>query len=174
MKRLALGIVLMSVACLDLGAQTLATFHVFPQLADGGLNDGTFYFSAVSAVNASAQPASCVIRLYGNIASRFSTPSTTFTLAASGGFTTVLSIIVNGAIFPLATGYGTSTCSQPVSAQAAYLNANLNGRPFAGTSVLSAPPITQAEMGVAQDSGYRTAFAIANNTDSAGQYQLRV
>src|SRR5437867_4546891 len=102
MRRIVLSLVLMTVTHLTLRAQGAATFHVFPQIADG-LAGNTAYFSTLAAVNVSPQPATCTVRLYGGVAGRIASP--TFTLTPSGGVGGPNTVLASGTILPLATGY---------------------------------------------------------------------
>jgi hypothetical protein len=83
--------------------------------------------------------------------------------------------LADGTNLPLATGYGTLTCSQPVTATISYVYLAVpSGTVLAGAAVFSSPPAKQAELVVYQTAGYRTALAIANDTDTAAQYQVTV
>ena len=177
MRTIALVLLVLGATYADLNAQNSATFHVFPQVADGLLSDGSAYFSTVVAVNVGAQAATCTIRLYGGVASHIQ-GSVTMTIAASGGTAVKNTALAdNGGFFPLATGYGTLSCDRPVAAQVGYFylaptlpNLNL----LAGATVFSSPPTTRAELFVVNTIGFRSAVAIANDTDTPGQYQINV
>jgi hypothetical protein len=70
---------------------------------------------------------------------------------------------------PLATGYSTLTCTQPVAASVLYAYIGFNG-PLSAATVFSSPPATRAQLVAIQNT--RLAFALANNTDASAQYQL--
>jgi hypothetical protein len=181
MMRLRIGFLLVlivtSAACAELNAQSPATFHVFPQVADGLLSDGSAYFSSVLGVNVGAQTATCTIRLYGGVAGHIRSP-VTMTIAPSGGVAVKNTALAdNGGILPLASGYATLSCDRPVAAQVGYFylaptlpNLNFLG----GATVFSAPPTTRAELLVTNTVGFRSAVAIANDTDAPGQYQINL
>src|SRR5438477_6847106 len=115
MRKIALVFVLVSATCIDLCAQSPATFHVFPQVADGFLSDMSGYFSELIVMNVDAQAViTCTIRLYGPVASHIS-GSMTMTIAASGGIAVKHTASADGSPLPLATGYGTLACDQPVA-----------------------------------------------------------
>jgi hypothetical protein len=173
MRRIVLSLLLICCGYIELRAQAAATFHIFPQVADGIIGT-TAYVSSMVAVNVGSQPANCTYRLYGGVSSRISGPPT-FTLAGSGSFILVNTLIGDGIITPLATGYGTLTCSQAVAAFVAYINLAVpSAAVLAGATVFSSPPTTRAELVVIQTAGYRTAMALANDTDTPVTYQVSV
>jgi hypothetical protein len=141
------------------------------------LNNGTAYFSSIVVVNVGTRTASCTIKLYGGVANRI-VGSVTMTIAPNGGTAAKNTAIAdNGGFLPLATGYGTLTCDQPVAAQVGYFYVapTLPNPIFlGGATVFSSPPTTRAELFVTNTVGFRTAIAIANDTDAAGQYQITV
>jgi hypothetical protein len=173
---LVLALVLLSATFVELRAQSTATFHVFPQVADGFLSDGSAYYSTVVAVNVGNNPATCTIRFYGAASNRI-TGSPTLTIPASGGVGAVNSAITTGFIAPLATGYGTLSCDRPVAAQVGYFQV-APGLPnftlIGAATVFSSPPTTRAELFVGNVSGFRSALAIANDTDTPATYQINV
>ncbi|PYR98798.1 MAG: hypothetical protein DMG12_21820 [Acidobacteria bacterium] len=171
MRSIALSLILLSVASINVMAQGAATFHVFPQIADG-FAGSTAYLSSLAATNVSSQAATCTFTLRGGVSGRISSP--TFTLAASGGLGLLNTVVAEGTILPLATGYAPLSCTQPVAAFVGYTLYSSLGTVLAGATVFSSPPATRSELLVLQTAGYRTAFAIANDTDSPGQYQITV
>src|SRR5262245_13282262 len=177
MKKIALVLVVLSATFSDLNAQSPATSHVFPQVADGLLTNGTAYFSTIVAANVGTQAASCTIRLFGGVASHIA-GSVTMTVAPNGGVAVKNTALADNAGFlPLATGYGTLTCDRPVAAQVGYfyLAPTLPSPTFLGAAtVFSSPPTTRAELFVTNTTGFRAAVAIANDTDAAAQYQITV
>src|SRR5262245_32313086 len=115
MKRIIIALFLLSAASVDLGAQGSATFHVFPQIADGFDTLSTGYVSIIFATNTSNAAATCQMTFYGaGLSGRF--PTAPITLPASGGFTAVFSNLGNNILGPLVTGYATMSCDQMVSA----------------------------------------------------------
>ena len=173
MRRILLSVVLFTIIHGNLRAQGAATFHVFAQLADGRAGDGTFYFSSLLAVNVSPQPAACTVRVYGSLSNRL-LGSLTFTLPAMGSFWNVSTALAEGVISPLATGYATLTCSQSVAATVAYTNLSPAGTVLAAAEVFSSPPTTRAELIMLRGGRYRSAVAVANDTDTPADYQLTV
>ena len=175
MRKILLVLVVLGSMHASLNAQSALTFHVFPQIADGLLPDLSSYYSTIVALNTGTKAASCTINLYGAVASHIQT--TTMTVAANGGVAATNTSLTNALLAPLATGYGTLTCDQPVFASAGYFNV-APGLPnfslLAAATVFSSPATTRAEVVVVNTGGFRTAIAIANNTDSAAQYQITV
>jgi hypothetical protein len=178
MRRIALvlSLVLLSATFVELKAQSTATFHVFPQVADGLLSDGSAYYSTLVAVNVGTNAATCTIRLYGAVSNRVG-GSATLTIPASGGVGAMNTAITTGSILPLATGYGTLSCDRPVAAQVGYFyvapglpNFSLLG----AATVFSSPPTTRAELFATNVSGFHSALAIANDTDTPATYQINV
>jgi hypothetical protein len=177
MKKVALMLIVLSATYANLNAQNTATFHVFPQVADGLLSDGSAYFSSVVAVNVGTQSASCMIRLNGAVASH-APISATMTVAPSGGIAQRNTALADrGSFAPLGTGYATLTCDRPVAAQVGYFYL-APGLPtvslLAGATVFSSAPTTRAELFVSNTVGFRSAIAIANDTDNTAQYQINV
>jgi hypothetical protein len=72
MKRIALvsALILMCAMSIELNAQSTSTLHVFPQIADGLLPDGSSYYSSFVAANVGASTATCTIRLYGAVVAK--------------------------------------------------------------------------------------------------------
>jgi hypothetical protein len=173
MKNITFSLLLLCVVHLDLKAQGGATLHVFPQVADG-VGGSAAFLSSLAVINVSNQAANCTYRLYGGVANRISGPST-FTLGSLGTPILINTVLADGTNLPLATGYGTLTCSQPVTATVSYVYLAVpSGTVIAGAAVFSSPPAKQAELVAYQTAGYRTALAIANDTDTAAQYQVTV
>src|SRR6266581_3169604 len=130
MKRIILSLILLGVTPVELRSQGAATFHVFPQIADGVLSDGTGYVSLVLATNVSTQPARCTLRPYGGgLANRFF-GSSTFTLPGSGSFNILPTVAALNVFLPLTTGYATLSCDQPVVMGAMSVPARSNSARF--------------------------------------------
>jgi len=171
MKRIILSLMLLGVTPVELRSQGAATFHVFPQIADGVLSDGTGYVSLVLATNVSTQPARCTLRPYGGgLANRFF-GSSTFTLPGSGSFNILPTVAALNVFLPLTTGYATLSCDQPVVAEVGYTYFS-PAAVLSGATVFSSAATTRAQL--INIAGSRLALAVANDTDSPGQYQLTV
>jgi|RhiMetdeSRZDD1v2_1073273.scaffolds.fasta_scaffold73253_4 hypothetical protein len=171
MRRIFLICMLMAAAC-NLHAQGNATFHVFPQIADG-IKAGTTltgYVSSFLVTNTSNQPSNCTIQLYGDVANRLAGASS-FTLQTSGSSTFITTALGANSLLPLNTGYATLSCSQPVAAAVLYAYVSLAGV-LSGATVFSSPPATRAQLLAVPVPGTRLAVALANNTNASAQYQL--
>jgi len=147
---------------------TAGTYHVFPQIADGTLPDGTFYVSALFATNTGANSANCTYRFYGLSTDRVSspTPFDPFVLGALGG--SVIRTTKGTASF--ASGYATLSCDQPVAASVLYQLGSGSGILGLAT-VFSAPRSLVAQYTVPNtNAGFRLGLAIANDTDLAQDY----
>src|SRR5262245_39932450 len=170
MRRIFLICMLLGAAC-DLSAQGNATFHVFPQFADGITAGGQAgYISNLLVTNASDQTSQCTVQLYGSGLANRLPGAASFMLQGSGSFTFLTSILGNGSTSPLATGYITLTCSQPVAASVIYAYAVAPFKIVSAATVFSSPPATRAQLFPLP--GGRLAFALANNTDASAQYRV--
>jgi len=178
MKKIVLMLVVLMVSATyaDLNAQATGTFHVFPQVADGLLSDGSSYFSTLVAINVGTQAATCTLRLYGGVATHIR-GSLILTIPPSGGLAQKSTSMTEAVFMPLAVGYATLSCDRPVAAQVGYfyLAPTLpNPIVLAGATVFSSPPTTRAELIVSNTIGFRSAIALANDTDTPGQYQITI
>src|SRR5438552_11758976 len=122
--------------CTVFAQGTAATYHVFPQIADGTFPDGTYYLSALFATNTGANSANCTYRLVGLSTDRLSSqsPLDPFVLPAFGGFT----IRSTKGAASFASGYATLSCDQPVAASVLYQFGSTSGI-FGLATVFSAP-----------------------------------
>ena len=69
-----LGLVVMVAMPNNLEAQSSSTYHVFPQIADGKVGDGSYYQSSFFVTNVGASTANCAIQLYGLASTRIVGP----------------------------------------------------------------------------------------------------
>src|SRR5262249_17919023 len=114
-KKFISVLVLLAATRVEVRAQSAATFHVFPQLADGASPDGSFFASTILTTNINTEAVSCALRLYGGLSNRF-LGSASFSLASQGSFSLQVTMAAVGFLQPLAIGYGTMTCDRPVTA----------------------------------------------------------
>ena len=169
MKRVLITVVLIALFPVLSFSQAAASFHVFPQVADGVSADGSYYYQSILITTAvTAESTTCKFKITG--------PSTTRVLAGGEfnlqGVGAVSILPTFGNLFSLASGYGTLTCNQPVSAVLAYLSINLAADiPTAGAAVFSSPPVLRAQL-VLNQTVAKTGVAIANDTDNAATYTL--
>ena len=155
---------------LDLAAQadiTARTYHVFPQVADGLLSDGSFFQTSLLVTNMANQNTSCTYSLYGLGTARLQGPNQ-FVLP---GLSAWDYLPTTGNQFPLASGYGTVSCNGPVTATAFYTyNTRFGLSAFA--TVFSSQSATEAQLFMIPNG--HLGVAIANDTASAANYVIIV
>src|SRR5437867_11806059 len=86
MKKIILSLTILGVMPVEVRSQGAATFHVFPQIADGVLSDGTGYTSILLATNVSPQPARCRLQPYARASDSRSSGSSTLRMPTSASF----------------------------------------------------------------------------------------
>jgi hypothetical protein len=154
----------------DLAAQvdrTANTYHVFPQVADGFVSDGSFFQTSVLVTNLANQNTTCTYNLYGLDTRRLQGPNQ-FVLFGLGGWNY---LPTTGNQFPLASGYGTVSCSGPVTATAFYTYSTSVGL-AAFATVFSSQSATLAQLFMSKTA--RLGVAIANDTASVANYIIIV
>src|SRR5688572_2518539 len=169
MKRASLAVLCLLFFSLTAFAQGASTYHVFPHLVDGSFADGTFYRSAIYAVNTTTLNAICTLRFFGLCIDRLQAPNE-FTLVAGGG---VLRAITRGT-GAFGRGYGTLSCSEPVQAFLQYEYVSPSQSVLGTAAVFPAIPSLAAEFLFPPVPGYRLGVAVANDTDGEGVYSIRV
>jgi len=145
------------------------TFHVFPQIADGRADDGTYYRSTlmVLPVNAASAP-SCTLVLYGMTAT-FNVGSTGYYFTASIPAGSILSAPTSGNQ-ALQTGYATLTCTDYVFANVLYSYYAADNTKIGEATVFSSPANWFARMVFDVRGNARQSIAIANNSDFNKSY----
>jgi hypothetical protein len=154
----------------DLAAQadrTASTYHVFPQVADGFLPDGSFFQTSILVTSLANQNTICTYSLYGLNTSRLLGPNQ-FTLLGVGAWNY---LPTSGSQFPLTSGYGTVSCNGPVTATAFYTYSTSVGL-AAFATVFSSQSATVAELFVNKTA--RLGVAIANDTSAAASFLVIV
>jgi hypothetical protein len=141
-------------------AQNASSRHVFPQVADGRLSDGSSYNSALWVTNLSGFSTSCTLSTVGVPSDRFAGP---VTQTIPSGYT--LLNVTRGQL-SLVTGYAVLQCSEEVQASLMYGFSAPNGATLGMATVFSAPSITFASIPVLTGSSARFGFAIANTSAS--------
>jgi hypothetical protein len=169
-RNIILFVVILFVGQTSLVAQGAAANHVFPQIADGVLGTG-YYNTVISAVNINVQPATCTLRFYGFPLNRLQQESLPIVTLPSQGSFALWETSGDGA---LATGYATLACDRPVAAVALYIYSSPDHIPTSVATVYSSPATTRAQVVAVQEESTRTALALANDTDSVGQYTIAV
>ncbi len=149
-----------------------ATFHVFPQVADGRLPGGGFYRSTLLVANPSDTASStCTLQLYGLQANfpdlglgkadifRFTLDKDQWRIASSQ------------AVLDFAQGYATLTCDRPVTAQILY-SSYTGSTKVAEATVFSSPGGKIVQLLADHREGGSLGIAVANNTDRTVSYTI--
>src|SRR5262245_55750254 len=126
-------------------SQAAGTFHVFPQVADGVNPDGSYYQSILITTAVTAESTTCKFRIIGPTTTRVLAGGE-FNLQGVGAFEVTPTL---GNLFSIASGYGTVTCNQPVTAILAYLSIS-GDAPNGAATVFSSPPVLRAQLVVNQ------------------------
>src|SRR5262245_31199132 len=149
-------LLLLLVFCLSasaIHAQSAATIHVFPQVADGRQIDGVSYTSRFWISNVSGFPATCAISLFGLGTGRLlSAPTATI---PSGSWATVSTRGED----TISTGYARLDCSQAVFASLTIgLRSSLDD-PLGMATVFSSPVSSFALIPVVLNGSYKYGIA---------------
>ena len=134
-------------------AQNAALTHVFPQVVDGVVSDGSVYTSRLMIANSGESPATCQVSLFGIAPERLS-GAASFTVQPSSFET-----ITTRGEDVIDTGYVRVDCSQPVVASLTY------SIPLGIATVPSAPVASVVLIPMVLNGRYRYGIAIANDND---------
>ncbi len=157
---------LLLIGAVELPAQSASRTHVFPQIADGRMADGSFFTSTLWVMNLSGSPATCTLSLYGVPTSRFA--ETSFQNIPNGGWI----MASTRGLLPIATGYGRINCSQAVTANLFYTLTTADNAVAGMATVFSSPAVTYAAIPVSLSSPLRYGIALANDTDNVANLNL--
>jgi len=139
--------------------------HVFPQYAAGTLPDGTYYKSTLFiATGPDGGDCRYQRRTSSGTVSTFNysfSPGTWFTNQSQTSQ-------------PIESGYATLMCSDPVDAELLYSFYSREGVKLSEATVFSSPPAEVAQVLADGREGARLGLAIANDTDRAATYLIRV
>jgi hypothetical protein len=141
-------------------AQSPAATHVFPQIVDGVLSDGSVMTSRFVLASIGGFPATCDITLFGIGAERLTTSTSVVVQPASW------EAISTRGQDALATGYARVDCSQPVFASITFSSKSASGAPVGIATVPAAPLASNALIPMLLDGQSRYAVAVANNNDA--------
>ena len=160
--------------------ETAKTYHVFPQIADGGPANGSKFNSPLFVTNtAFVDDNHCTYELHGVDADRLYVISD-FATATANGATFTLSQALPGMAIPtlgveeLQTGYATLQCSHPVAAFVTYNYSDRLGRTIGMATVFSSQPGTAIFYWVIHLPGRRLGVAIANDANSDTDCEISV
>ena len=160
--------------------ETAKTYHVFPQIADGGPANGSKFTSPLFVANtAFVDDNHCNYELHGVDADRlYVIPD--FATATGNGATFTLSQALPGMAIPtlgvdeLQTGYATLQCSHPVAAYVTYNYSDNLDRTIGMATVFSSQPGTVMFYWVIHLPGRRLGLAIANDTNRDTDCEISV
>lgn len=150
-----------------LWAQTSATSHYLPQVADGVQADGTSYTSSLYITNLSGATSFCTLWLYGLSPTRlvgqstFTVQNGNWHLAATRGQDA------------LASGYARMDCTQPVYANVIYSLSRRDQSTAGMATVFSSPLVRYALLPMRLSPGLNYGIAIANDNDATISVVLR-
>lgn len=168
----AASTLMLALFALALPAAAQGDYLIFPQVADGFFNDGSFYGATLNIKHwqGSLETNVCALDFYGMDADFGTGRSEAFDVTVPrGGY---VSIRTTGEV-DIQTGYATLQCEAPVYAQMSYAYYDPFGNKVAEATV----PATWFEQFVhklivdGRDNA-QLGLAIANNTDSAHNYTL--
>src|SRR5262249_54242496 len=144
-------VVLILSAALSATAQQQG-MSVFPIIADGVMQDGSYYRTSVTTINASATPSTCVLTTH------YMVPRTTNISIAFQPWQWLITRLPGDS--PFSSAYGVSTCNQPVANLAVYSFYSASGVKTGEATVLPAAPGTALQYVVDQAGGSRLGMAI--------------
>jgi hypothetical protein len=155
---------------------TASTYHVFPQIADGSLSDGSYLQSTVIVTNSNPSTTSpnCTLQFHGlSIGGQTSVPFTISGAHISYSYTTP------GNMQALQTGYASLQCSSNVEAQLLYAYYSSAGTKVSEATVFSSPSATSLRIFAderADTAGERLqlALAFANDSNQTANYTINV
>ncbi len=135
---------------------TAATYHVFPQFADGKFSNGSYYRTTRLYINASSTSAAdCTTQGRGVIID--GSPTTVF----PGNFI----ISDSTGTDAIQSGYATTLCSSPVDAQELYSFYAADGTKLSEATVFSSPSARTVQILADGREGAQVGLAIANDSD---------
>jgi hypothetical protein len=139
---------------------------VFPIIADGVLQDGSYYKTSVTTINASSLPSSCVLTTH------YMVPRTTNISIAFQPWQWLITRLPGDSAF--SSAYGVATCNQPVANLAIYSFYSPSGVKTGEATVLPAAPGTVLQYVVDQTGGSRLGVAIVNDSDVPQTVKLTI
>jgi hypothetical protein len=148
-----------------------AVFQVFPQIADGRFDDGTYYQSTVMVVSWFDRPATCALRFYGMVTRlNGSALSSTFTIYVPAGGVTVVQ--TGGSTGGFQKGHATLECNEYVYSNVLYSYFMPDNVKAAEATVFGSLEDRRHRFVLDSRGGARLGIAIANNTDFTRSYYV--
>jgi hypothetical protein len=148
-------------------APTAATYHVFPQFADGRASDGSYYRTTVMIINSSNTSGTCTLRLYGLTVNG----SNVFSYGTFSPGTWTITTSINSTQ-NLQSGYATLQCGMPVEAQLLYSFYSASGTKISEATVFSSPAAGSVQVLADNREASSLAIAIANDSDQSTAYTI--
>ena len=145
---------------------TAASYHVFPQFADGRASDGTYYRSTLMISNTSSSNTACNLQVHGLTVPGLSTAYT----AVAHGWT----IASTSGTQSLQSGYAVLQCDAKVEAQLLYSYYSASGTKLSEATVFSSPPSSTVRVIANQLEGAQLGLAIANDSDQTVSYTVNL
>jgi hypothetical protein len=139
-------------------AQNAGTTHVFPQIVDGVLSDGSAFTSRFVIASIGGLPATCNISLFGIGPERLTGTSVIVQPSSWEAIST-------RGQDALAAGYARLDCSQPVFASVTY-SQHSAGKSVGVATVPGAPVAARVLIPMVLGGGVRYGIALANNNDA--------
>src|SRR5690349_6609061 len=112
MKPVILVVFILSAALAATAQQQEPWTAVFPIVADGVMQDGTYYKTSVTTINASSLPSNCVLTTH------YMVPRTTNISISFQPWQWLITRLPGDS--PFSSAYGVATCTQPVANLAVY------------------------------------------------------
>jgi hypothetical protein len=162
----AMIVVFILSAALSVSAQQQSWTAVFPIIADGIMQDSTYYQTAITTVNPSSLPSSCVLT------TNYMVPRTTNISIDFQAWQWLITRLPGTSAFSPA--YGVASCSQPVATLAVYSFYTASGVKTGEATVLPAAPGTVLQYVVDQTGGSRLGVAIVNDSDNPQTVKLTI
>jgi hypothetical protein len=159
-----------AVILVSLPAQAQDAFHVFPQIADGYLPDGTYFRSTLAVIPWFSDAVTCNWAVYGLTLSLDSGQTgTSFSLNIAGNGYVVHK--TTGSM-PLRSGYSTLSCTDWVDAMVIYTFHAGDGSKLSEATVFSSDDLLYSKMIIDQRGGEQLGLGIANDSDINSAYRL--
>ncbi len=159
-----------ALAALAQSDEAAQRFHFLPHIADGG-----GWQSTLLVTNVAQSASQCTLKLYGLDADRFHNVDTvrvsgstaTFDLPGAGAYLTWPTRNLS----PLASGYATLDCTEPVVAKVVFASIGSSGTPTGMATVFSSQAGTVFQFPVLTPEA-TLGFAIANDTNAAADCSI--
>lgn len=144
---------------------TANTGDIFPQIADGSFDDGSYFRSTLVVSTGSTVYARCTLQLHGLTVNGQSQ----IAFFVNGEFT----FASPGNAQKIQTGYASLQCDQKVDAQLLYSFYTADGTKLSEATVFPSPPSASLRVVADYRGGSRLGLAIANDSSQSAGYTVR-